>query len=117
MFLGSGAPGVIVALVRGESSFVRGMGETTKGNGQEPDGRSLFRIGSISKAMAGELLTDLVVEGKVRLSDPLQRFAPAGRTVPSADDRDHATGSGDALSGLAARHCTGAGRTRGPDIS
>lgn len=87
MFLGSGAPGVIVALVRGESSFVGGMGETTKGNGQEPDGRSLFRIGSIAKAMAGELLTDLVVEGKVRLSDPLQRFAPAGRTVPSADDR------------------------------
>jgi serine-type D-Ala-D-Ala carboxypeptidase/endopeptidase len=88
MFLGSGAPGMVVALVRGDSSLVLGVGETAKGSGQEPDGRSFFRIGSISKAMAGELLADLVVEGKVRLSDPLQRFAPAGKTVPSLNGRE-----------------------------
>jgi serine-type D-Ala-D-Ala carboxypeptidase/endopeptidase len=87
LFLGSGAPGMVVALVRGDSSLVVGLGETAKGNGQEPDGRSFFRIGSVSKAMAGELLADLVVEGKVRLSEPLQRFAPAGKTVPSLNGR------------------------------
>jgi serine-type D-Ala-D-Ala carboxypeptidase/endopeptidase len=87
MFLSSGAPGMVAALVRGDASLVIGLGETAKGNGQEPDGRSFFRIGSISKAIAGELLADLVVEGKVRLSEPLQRFAPAGRTVPSLDGR------------------------------
>jgi serine-type D-Ala-D-Ala carboxypeptidase/endopeptidase len=87
MFLSSGAPGMVAALVRGNASLVIGLGETTKGNGQEPDGRSFFRIGSISKAIAGELLADLVVEGKVRLSEPLQRLAPAGSTVPSLDGR------------------------------
>jgi D-alanyl-D-alanine-carboxypeptidase/D-alanyl-D-alanine-endopeptidase len=88
MFLGSGAPGMVVALVRGDASLVVGEGETSKGNGQEPDGRSFFRIGSIAKAMAGELLADLVVEGKMRLSDPLQRFAPTGKTVPSLNGRE-----------------------------
>ena len=83
MFLSSGAPGMVVALVRGPENLVLGLGETTKGNSQEPNGRSLFRIGSISKAMAGELLAELVAEGKLRLSDPLQRFAPEGKTVPS----------------------------------
>src|SRR5689334_15889836 len=107
MFLTSGAPGMVVALVRGGASLVGGLGETSKGNGQEPDGRSFFRIGSIAKAMAGELLADLVVEGKVRLSDPLQRFAPPGKTVPSVDGR--------AITLLdLATHSAGLPRTIGP---
>ena len=53
---GSGAPGMVVALVRGSESLVGGLGETAKGNGQEPTGRSVFRLGSISKVMTGELL-------------------------------------------------------------
>jgi serine-type D-Ala-D-Ala carboxypeptidase/endopeptidase len=66
---------------------VGGFGETAKGNGQEPNGRSFFKIGSVSKAMTGEVLADLVVEGRLRLSEPLQRFAPEGKTVPSAGGR------------------------------
>lgn len=87
MFQGSGAPGMVVALVRGSESLVGGLGETAKGNGQEPTGRSVFRLGSISKVMTGELLAALTVEGKLRLSEPLQRFAPQGKTAPTLDGR------------------------------
>ena len=87
MFSSSGAPGMVVALVRGSESLVGGLGETAKGNGQEPTGRSVFRLGSISKVMTGELLAALTVEGKLRLSEPLQRFAPQGKMVPTLDGR------------------------------
>ena len=43
---------------------------------------SLIRLCSISKVFAGEMLTELANEGKVRLTDPLQRFAPPKRIVP-----------------------------------
>jgi D-alanyl-D-alanine-carboxypeptidase/D-alanyl-D-alanine-endopeptidase len=87
MFFSSGAPGMVAGLVRGSESLVGGLGETAKGNGQEPTGQSVFRLGSISKVMAGELLATLTVEGKLRLSEPLQRFAPQGKTVPTVDGR------------------------------
>ena len=87
MFFSSGAPGMVMGLVRGSESLVGGLGETAKGNGQEPTGQSVFRLGSISKVMAGELLATLTVEGKLRLSEPLQRFAPQGKTVPTLDGR------------------------------
>lgn len=83
----SGSPGMVLVLVRGQETFIGGYGETTKGNGQEPNGRSLFRLGSISKVLATELLADLVVDGKARLGDTLQQFAPADMTVPSAGGR------------------------------
>jgi serine-type D-Ala-D-Ala carboxypeptidase/endopeptidase len=52
MWLDSGALGMVLVVVRGQDTLVRGYGETTKGNGKEPDGASLLRIGSISKVFS-----------------------------------------------------------------
>ncbi|MGH6895336.1 MAG: D-alanyl-D-alanine-carboxypeptidase/endopeptidase AmpH [Geminicoccaceae bacterium] len=87
MFMDSGATGMVLAVVRGDEDMVVGFGETAKGSGQEPDGKSLLRVGSISKAFAGELLGGLAAEGKVGLTDPLQRYAPDGARVPDLDGR------------------------------
>ena len=46
----------------------------------KPD--SLIRIGSLSKVLATTVLSKLVAEGKLRLTDQLQTFAPAGIKVP-----------------------------------
>ncbi|VEB43608.1 D-alanyl-D-alanine-carboxypeptidase/endopeptidaseAmpH precursor [Chromobacterium violaceum] len=43
-----------------------------------------MRIASISKAMTGEVLTALTLDKKVKLDDPLQKYAPAGVTLPPA---------------------------------
>ena len=75
MFLNSGAPGMVLVVVRGDRTLVRGYGETEKGNKHEPDGASLLRINSITKVFTTEVLVALAAEGKLALTDPLQRFA------------------------------------------
>ena len=62
-FIELGASGMVLAVVNGDQDIVVGYGETAKGSGREPDGKSLVRLGSISKAMAGELLGSLAAEG------------------------------------------------------
>jgi serine-type D-Ala-D-Ala carboxypeptidase/endopeptidase len=99
MFMESQATGMVLAVVQGDDQVVVGYGETAKGSGKEPDGKSLLRLGSISKAFAGELLGGLAADGQLSLTDPLQRFAPEGAQVPDRDGRtitllDLATHSG-----------------------
>lgn len=87
MFLNSGAPGLIIAVVRGDDSFVAGFGETALGNKTEPDGQSIFRLGSVSKVFATDVLAKLVAQGRVGLTDPLSRHAPDGAVVKSFADK------------------------------
>ena len=87
MFLDSGAVGMVLAVVQGEDHIVVGYGETAEGSGQEPDGKSLLRLGSGTKVFAGALLAGLAAEGHLSLTDPLQRFAPEGIQVPEFDGR------------------------------
>ncbi len=81
MWLASGAPGMVLVVVRGPDSVVEGYGETAKGDKTEPTAQSLFRLGSITKVFATEILASLVVDGTVRLTDPLQKYA-GSVTVP-----------------------------------
>src|SRR6266446_6055355 len=55
MWLSSGAPGLVLAVVRGDESVVLGFGETRPGSKVEPDGRSILRMGSIAKVIAGHV--------------------------------------------------------------
>jgi D-alanyl-D-alanine-carboxypeptidase/D-alanyl-D-alanine-endopeptidase len=75
MFMESHAPGMILIAIRGDDEIIRGFGETTSGNNQEPNGDSLFRLNSITKVFTTEVLVTLVAESKLRLTDPLQRYA------------------------------------------
>ncbi|PPQ16415.1 D-alanyl-D-alanine-carboxypeptidase/endopeptidase AmpH [Bradyrhizobium sp. AC87j1] len=87
MFLNSGAPGLIVAVVRGDDSVVQGYGETAPGSKVEPDGKSIVRLGSVSKVFATDLLAAMAAEGRVGLTDPLSRYAPVGVTIKSFGDQ------------------------------
>lgn len=81
LFLSSGAPALTIAVVRGDESVVQGFGETIPGNDTEPNSKSVFRLGSISKVFATDVLTSLVAAGAVKLTDPLERYAPDGVSV------------------------------------
>jgi serine-type D-Ala-D-Ala carboxypeptidase/endopeptidase len=87
LFMESGATGMVLAVVDGDDDVVVGHGETAKGSGREPDGKSLVRLGSISKVFAGELLGGLAAEGRLSLTAPLQRHAPPGVRVPGDPGR------------------------------
>ncbi len=81
LFLSSGAPALTIAVVRGDESIVQGFGETVPGNDIEPNSKSVFRLGSISKVFATDVLTSLAADSKLKLTDPLQRYAPDGVSV------------------------------------
>ena len=79
-FMESGAPGMVLVVVRGGATIVRGYGETEKGNKHAPDGNSLLRLNSITKVFTTEVLASLAADRKLALTDPLQRFTD--KTVP-----------------------------------
>src|SRR5262249_406714 len=77
------APGGGLAVVRGEESVVLGFGETRPGSKVEPNGRSILRMGSIAKVMAGHVLASMAADGTLKLTDPLAKYAPPGAKVPA----------------------------------
>ena len=82
IFERSRVTGMVLVAVRNRETATMSYGETFPGSGRKPDAGSLIRLCSLSKVLACDLLVKLVLEGKVTLTDPLQRFAPPGRTVP-----------------------------------
>ncbi len=86
-FLGSGAPGLVIAAIRdGETAFA-GFGETARGSGQTPGADTLMRVASISKAYCGDVLASLAADGALGLTDPLQDHLPQPFVVPRKDGR------------------------------
>src|SRR5215471_10790115 len=75
MWMESGAPGMVLVVVRGDADLVRGYGETERGNHHEPSGDTLLRLNSITKVFTAEVLASLAAGGKLSLTDTLQRFA------------------------------------------
>ena len=99
LYLNAGAPAVIIAVVRGDDTVIQAYGETAPGNGIEPDDQSIFRIGSVSKVFATDVLSALVAQGKVKLTDPLAKYAPEhakvqvnGRPITLLDLATHSAG-------------------------
>ncbi len=69
-------PALIIAVVcKGETS-VRGFGERAGKDSRPPDGSTILRIGSITKAFDGELLAHLAARNIVRLTDPVTKAWP-----------------------------------------
>jgi CubicO group peptidase (beta-lactamase class C family) len=68
--------GLVMGIVKNDSTFVYGYGETKAGNKTVPDGNTLFEIGSITKTFTATLLADLVVKGKLSLDDPINKYLP-----------------------------------------
>lgn len=84
-FLGSGAPGLVIAAVRkGETAFA-GFGEIRRGSGIEPDEHTLMRIASISKAFCGDVMGSMIADGTIGVADPLADHLDDGWTVPTRD--------------------------------
>ncbi len=107
MFLESGAPGMVLVIVRNGHSTVLGYGETEKGTGTQPDGKSLLRLNSITKVFVGEVAASLAAEGSLRLTDPLRRYAGGthlpdspGRAVTLLDLATHSAGMPREMPGL-----------------
>jgi D-alanyl-D-alanine carboxypeptidase len=75
------APGVIVGVSVGDRGWTATRGTTRKGTRVRPRLGDHTRIGSLTKTFVGTLILQLADEGKLRLSDTLDRWFP---WVPNA---------------------------------
>jgi D-alanyl-D-alanine-carboxypeptidase/D-alanyl-D-alanine-endopeptidase len=82
LFHRSRSTGMVVVVVRDHETWMQSYGQTAPGSHQKPNADSLIRLCSLSKIMTTDLLVKLVADGRVSLSDPLQKFAPRHVIVP-----------------------------------
>ncbi|MBC7386368.1 MAG: beta-lactamase family protein [Cryobacterium sp.] len=68
--------GAVAVIVRPEGRFSVKLGEKKLGLRKLPDANTPFQIGSVSKTFTSLILSELVLEKRVRLSDPISRFFP-----------------------------------------
>jgi serine-type D-Ala-D-Ala carboxypeptidase/endopeptidase len=55
----------------------------SKEGNQEPDGDTIFEIGSITKVFTSLVLADMIERGEVNADDPVSKFLPKTVVVPS----------------------------------
>jgi D-alanyl-D-alanine-carboxypeptidase/D-alanyl-D-alanine-endopeptidase len=78
---------MVLVVVRNHDVMIKGYGETFPGSGRSPDSNSIVRLCSVSKILTTDLLLKLVDDGTVKLTDPLQRYAPPGKLVPTETEQ------------------------------
>ena len=99
-FADSLTAGGSLGILKDGKTYFYNYGETRKGNNALPSSRSLYEIGSISKTFTGVLLAFAVNEGKLKLSDPVNKYLPAnipalqrnGKAVTVAMLSNHSSG-------------------------
>ncbi len=83
------APGIAVGMIAADPQerWVVGYGRLSATDTRVPDGDTVFEIGSITKVFTGILLAQAVVNGEVKLDDPISMYLPEGVTVPEYEGR------------------------------
>src|SRR5215475_12140958 len=78
-------PAVVIGAIRDGQTSVRGFGERADQGSAAPEGDTILRLGSITKAFTGEMLAHLTADGTVQLAQPLAKWAPDLTTGASSD--------------------------------
>lgn len=78
-----GGVGIVVGVVEPAGRRVVAYGRLAAGGATEPDGDTIFEIGSITKTFTATALADLVTRGEVSLETPVQRLFGPDVRVPT----------------------------------
>ncbi|MBB5395219.1 serine hydrolase [Mucilaginibacter sp. AK015] len=68
------AVGLSIALVQNGKPHFYNYGETKAGNGQRPDNRTIYEIGSMTKSFTGIILARAVLDKKINLEDDIRKY-------------------------------------------
>ena len=98
-YIDTKVPAVVIGAVRNGETAVYGFGERDGPGSPPPDGDTVMRIGSITKAFTGQMLAHLTANGTVEMAQPLSKWLPemgSGRNGDAARVRllDLATHAG-----------------------
>lgn len=81
--------GLVIGLIDEDAEHIYSYGKVKIGDVEKaPDEKTIFEIGSITKAFTGTLLAELVLTKKVKLDEPAQTYLPPSIKLPRRDDRD-----------------------------
>lgn len=69
-------PALVIGVVNNGEISIQGFGERAGKGSKEPDGDTMIRIGSITKAFNGEVLAHLVAENVVQFTEPITKTVP-----------------------------------------
>ena len=81
-------PALVIGAVRNGEMAVAGFGKVKPEADRAPDGKTLMRIGSITKAFTGAVLASLVADRIVNFTDPLQKRLGWDVKIPAKDGKD-----------------------------
>ncbi len=92
--------GLSIGIVQDGIEHTYGFGTTDRATLHVPDERTLYEIGSATKSYTGILLAQAVLDGKIKLADPVQKYLAspypnlgfAGRPVTILDLANHTAG-------------------------
>lgn len=68
------AVGVSIGILIENKTYFYNYGETKAGNGKLPGNRTVYEIGSITKAFTGILLAQAVLDKKINLDDDIRKY-------------------------------------------
>ncbi|MBW4498003.1 MAG: serine hydrolase [Scytonema hyalinum WJT4-NPBG1] len=80
--------GIVVGLINPKGSRIVSYGNLNQTSSRQPDGDTVFEIGSISKVFTSLLLADMVERKELSLKDPISKFLPKSVKVPTTKDRE-----------------------------
>lgn len=78
-------PSIVVGVVDSSGARYFPYGKTAVVGGTPVNERTVYEIGSITKAFTGVLLADMALRGEVALDDPVRRYLPDSVRVPGTD--------------------------------
>jgi CubicO group peptidase (beta-lactamase class C family) len=73
--------GLSIGILKNGNTYFYNYGETKKDNRQIPTSKNLYEIGSITKTFTGLLLAKAIVENKMALNDPVNKYLP--KNIPA----------------------------------
>ena len=79
---------MVVAVCRRGVRYFKGFGRAGAPAGDTLNDRTIFEIGSVTKAFTGIVLAKLVVDGSVQLDDPISLYLPEGVAGPKKFGRE-----------------------------
>ncbi len=79
--------GVAVVVIDGDKTEFFSIGESHIESKRKVNNKTLFEIGSITKTFTATALASMVIEGKVKLDDPVQMYLPKNVQLPIKNNK------------------------------
>ena len=80
--------GIVVGLINPKGSRIVSYGNLNQTSSRQPDGDTVFEIGSISKVFTSLLLADMVERKELSLKDPISKILPKSVKVPTRKGKE-----------------------------